>query len=199
MMVATSNDSGVIVNLLVSSRLPVGEMTLSLERRADVFKVRIEEAPSTEAGLSVRVPAWATLGAVRVNGEEQKIDVQNGYLGWRRVWAVGDAVELVLDCPTKVHSKTFTVDHHGQEVVRMDYAYVSKGPFVYATGLIDGFRKEETFRLAKLNPSAPFRTSGDALDLYSPGREPIRFLPYYEAGGRHEGAWRTTWLQVAWQ
>jgi len=198
-MVATARGEAVLVNLLVSCRITVGSMVLQLVRSADEFVIEVVEAPDEEADLWVRAPNWADLEAVQMNEETQPACIEHGYLRWRRVWVKGDRVSLSFDCPTRVHSKTFTVDHHGQEVVRMDYAYVSKGPYVYATGLFDGFRKEETLRLAKLNPSAPFRQRGEALDLYLPGREPIEFLPYFKAGGRHEGAWRTTWLQVAWQ
>lgn len=95
---------------------------------------------------------------------------------------------------------TYTLDHHGQEIVRTDYACVARGPYVYATALLDGFRKEETLRLPRLNPESVFHEAGEEkLELRLPGREPILFEPYYKAGGRHDGAWRSTWLQVAWQ
>jgi len=156
--------------------------------------------------LAIRVPSWAKLIQVRCNGLAETACLKEGYLQWTRTWENGDRIEIEFECPIRVHPKTHTVDHHGQEIVRTDYAYLSRGPYVYATGLIDGFRKEETLRLARLTPEAPFRLStstgdfyGPAIDLFLPGREPITFLPYFEAGGRHEGAWRMAWLQVAWQ
>ncbi|AIE83754.1 beta-L-arabinofuranosidase domain-containing protein [Fimbriimonas ginsengisoli] len=162
--------------------------------------IGIENAPEGEATLALRLPNGARLKSCLLNGETVDVEPTDGYLTWTRTWTAGDRIELELDCPIEVHPKTYTVDHHGQEIVRMDYAYLSRGPYVYATGAIDGFRKEETLRLARLNPAASFRSAeGEAIDLHLPGRDPLRFLPYYEAGGRHEGAWRTTWLQVAWQ
>lgn len=110
-----------------------------------------------------------------------------------------DGMAVAQDETLVVHPFTHTVDHHGQEIVRMDYAYLQKGPYVYATGLIDGFRREETLRLPRLNPVSPFRDCGDHIELRQPGRAPIVFEPYYRAGGRHDAAWRSTWMQVAWQ
>ena len=34
-----------------------------------------------------------------------------------------------------------------QQVMRYDYVAITRGPLVYATGLIDGFKREETLRL----------------------------------------------------
>ena len=111
----------------------------------------------------------------------------------------GDPIVHKLRSPIRVVPFIHTADHHGQEIVRMDYAFLARGPYVYATGLIDGYKKEETLRLARLTPEAPFRVEGEEIAFHQPGREPIRFEPYYRAGGRHEGAWRTTWLNIAWQ
>jgi DUF1680 family protein len=199
-MVVASNADALRINLLTSCRVQACGLALNLVRERDGFMVTVEKASSDGIDLEIRLPEWAELQGAVLNGEDQRPLVEEGYLRFSRRWEEGDQIELRLDCPVRVHPKTFTVDHHGQEIVRMDYACVSKGPYVYATGPFDGFRKEETLRLAKLNPDAPFRDAGDGdLDLYLPGRERIRFQPYFEAGGRHEGAWRTTWLQVAWQ
>jgi len=35
-----------------------------------------------------------------------------------------------------------------------------------------------------------------ALRLHASDREPLTFVPYFVAGGRHDGAWRLTWMQV---
>lgn len=78
-----------------------------------------------------------------------------------------------------------------QEVLRRDYLALSKGPLVYATGLIDGFKTAETVRAPQVSDD------GETLILNSDGRAPIRFEPWYRAGGRVDGAWRTTWLDLA--
>jgi hypothetical protein len=90
-----------------------------------------------------------------------------------------------------------------QEVLHFDYAAITRGPLVYATGLIDGFKIEETVKL----PADP--AAGLELLAPSPGseapvirlnldyRSPLLFSPYFEAGGRSDGTWRLTWLQLA--
>ena len=88
-----------------------------------------------------------------------------------------------------------------QEVMRYDYVALTRGPLVYATGLIDGFKAEETLRLGE-NPvlelaSAPQGFEGPAIRMTLGYREPLTFLPYYEAGGRADGRWRLTWMQRA--
>jgi hypothetical protein len=40
---------------------------------------------------------------------------------------------------------------------------------------------------------------GSELQLHSHGREPLTFTPYFATGGRQDGAWRLTWMQVSWK
>ena len=37
-----------------------------------------------------------------------------------------------------------------------------------------------------------------AVGVQSQGREPLTFTPYFATGGRQDGAWRLTWMQVSW-
>jgi hypothetical protein len=74
---------------------------------------------------------------------------------------------------------------------------------VYATGLIDGFKVEETLRL----PDAPMEqwlalqpvaTGGLPRIVLDPGyRAPLEFTPYFATGGRVDGSWRLSWLPLA--
>ena len=91
-----------------------------------------------------------------------------------------------------------------QEVLRYDYVAITRGPLVYATGLVDGFKTGETIRLPEaaghelLEVVASLKGSvGPAIRLNLLDRAPLTFLPYYEAGGRKDGTWRLTWMQVA--
>ena len=75
---------------------------------------------------------------------------------------------------------------------------------MYATTLIDGFKTEETLRLPTdgeatlLQVIAP-ETGSEAptVQLNLGYRAPLSFVPYYEAGGRNDGTWRLTWMQLA--
>jgi uncharacterized protein len=44
---------------------------------------------------------------------------------------------------------------------------------------------------------APPGCEGPAIRLNLNDRPPLTFLPYYEAGGRQDHAWRLTWMQLA--
>jgi hypothetical protein len=91
-----------------------------------------------------------------------------------------------------------------QQVLRFDYLGLTRGPLVYATGLIDGFKIEETLRLPSGDPTdwltvLPPAEGDDAprIELRPGYRAPLHFEPYYRAGGRVDGAWRLTWMQLA--
>jgi hypothetical protein len=84
-----------------------------------------------------------------------------------------------------------------------DYVAITRGPLVYATDLIDGFKTQETIRLVDgVGRSSlevidtPPGCEGPAIRLNLGYRPPLIFHPYYEAGGRKDGTWRLTWQQV---
>lgn len=177
-MVATATDDAIWLHLLLPCRVEIDGCRIEVE--TNDYEVTVSY--HGDRPLKVRIPDWSKAGASTYSSLDPD-----------------DSLTLDLAPPLRVVPYTHTVDHHGQEVVRTDYAYVARGPYVYATGPIDGYKKEETLRLPRLTPESPFRASGASIDLHLPGRPPIVFEPYYRAGGRHEGAWRTTWLQIAWQ
>ena len=76
-------------------------------------------------------------------------------------------------------------------MLRREFVGITRGPLVYATGLIDGFKSEETVVPGAVRPG-----EADSVMLEAAGRAPISFEPYYRAGGRRDGAWRLTWLQL---
>ena len=90
-----------------------------------------------------------------------------------------------------------------QEVLHFEYAAVTCGPLVYATGLIDGFKVEETLRLPDAPPERwlalqPAQADGVPRIALDPGyRAPLLFTPYFGTGGRVDGSWRLSWLSLA--
>jgi hypothetical protein len=80
---------------------------------------------------------------------------------------------------------------------------VTRGPLVYATGLVDGYKTGETLRLSDapvgqwLQVSQQDNGEGPEIQLHSLGRAPLPMTPYYRTGGRVDGAWRLTWLSLA--
>jgi DUF1680 family protein len=164
--------------------------------------------------VALRIPSWITAGQVdvRVNGQDVGGAVPGTYLRIARGWRDGDVVTLGIPMlPTLHHAVSQNTQESlapdgapvAQQVMRYDYVAITRGPLVYATGLIDGFKTEETLRLppdaATLLEEAPAPEGcvGPAVRLHLDYRAPLTFLPYFEAGGRRDGAWRLTWMQVA--
>jgi DUF1680 family protein len=178
--------------------------------------VRIGVHPGQPArfALSLRIPAWARNAAVHVNGAAAGAGeaVPGSYLCLEREWRAGDVVELVLPMVPQLYRKLSQNTQESrapdgaavaQQVMRYEYAAVTRGPLVYATGLIDGFKIEETVLLddrdllAMAPESLPEGMAGPAIRLKLASRPDLIFVPYYEAGGRRDGSWRLTWLQLA--
>ena len=179
-------------------------------------EIRIRVTPQRAARFTIRarVPAWAVGARAQVNGADSAQPAEPGtYVALDREWKAGD--EIALQFPMRAalqHQSSRNVQQSvapdgspvEQEVMRYDYVAITRGPLVYATGLIDGFKREETIRLPQRggNPrlavvDAPAGFAGPAIRLDLEDRAPLTFHPYYEAGGRTDGAWRLTWMQVA--
>ncbi len=177
--------------------------------------IRITVNPERAAcfAILVRVPGWAEGASVRINDTPGPAAATGTYVALDRDWQAGDVIWLELPMAPKLHrqmhrnlqeSRTPDGSPVSQEVLHFDYAAITRGPLVYATGLIDGFKIEETIRLPPAAGSgllevlaAPAADEAPAVRLNLGYRPPLVFLPYYEAGGREHGTWRLTWLQVA--
>ncbi len=192
-----------------------GVVTLAQETRYPLDgAIRIRVTPDRPAELTIqaRIPAWARGATVEVNGTAVAQAPEPGtYVELKREWRAGDEIALAFPMEPVLHERSSrsvqeSVAPDGlpvaQEVMRYDYIALTRGPLVYATGLIDGFKMEETIRipgssavLEMVKPPPGF--AGPAIRLTLGYREPLVFLPYYEAGGREDGTWRLTWLQRA--
>jgi len=214
-------EGGLRVNLLGPCRarwtLPSG-VGVRLEQQTEYpcdGQVRLQLDPDRPERfeLALRIPAWAEQPSVQLNGRPLAGVVQPGeYLRCTRVWHPGDELRLTLPMPPRLrHQRLRNVQESRapdgspvrQEVLRHDYVAITRGPLVYATGLIDGFKTEETIRL-RTGPDAaalevlPRVGSEAAVIRLSPASRPaLEFRPYYDADGRCDGGWRLTWLSLA--
>ncbi|MES2043219.1 MAG: beta-L-arabinofuranosidase domain-containing protein [Pseudomonadota bacterium] len=203
-------DGALAVNLLGPSEatidLPaIGAVTLRQETRYPLdgtIVMTVNPSASQDFAIDLRIPDWAEGATLSVDGETLSA-APGGYHRIARLWAPGDTVTLHLPMPARTHravqrnvqeSLAPGNEPVAQEVMRYDYLAVTRGPLVYATGLIDGFKRAETIRFA--DAPDPL-VEGETISLAPQGRAPIRFEPYYRAGGRHHGAWRLTWLGLA--
>lgn len=175
-------------------------------------EVRIRVTPQAPGRfrIRVRIPQWATGARIAINDAALAESFEPGsFATLDRQWRDGDEIALSFPMIPLLHHKTHrnvqeSVAPDGsavrQEVLRLDYVAVTRGPLVYATGLIDGFKMEETIRLGgepRLEMVDAQEGEGPAIRVNLEGRPPLVFHPYYEAGGRKDGAWRLTWLQTA--
>jgi hypothetical protein len=150
---------------------------------------------------------------VSVNGEPVEAAVVPGaFLVLRRLWRSDDHVQLAFPLRPTLHRQVLRNVQESrapdgsavhQQVLDLHYVGLTRGPLAYATDLIDGFKTEETVRL----PDGPQDDwlqvlpvtdgeEGAAISLQPASRPPLLFWPYYRAGGRHDGAWRLTWLAL---
>lgn len=179
-------------------------------------EVGITLRPERQARFSValRIPDWADRAVVAVNGIPEPVKTVAGtYLTLHREWSPGDSISVGFPLRPRLHEQSNRSVQESrapdgspvsQEVLRQDYAAITRGPLVYATSLIDGYKNEETIELPEdrsrvkmelLEP--PPGCEGPAIRLSLGSRGPLVFVPYFEAGGRVDRAWRITWLHLA--
>ncbi len=177
--------------------------------------IRIVVKPEKSATFSIRlrIPSWADEAHIQVNGIEWKAAmVPATYAVLERDWQVNDVITLQLPMSPVMHSKSSRSVQESkgpdgslieQEVMQYDYLAITRGPLVYATSLKDGFKIVETIRLRHGDGSnlldvidTPSGCEGPAIRMNLAYRAPIIFHPYYEAGGRKDGAWHLTWMNV---
>ncbi|WP_051885150.1 glycoside hydrolase family 127 protein [Lysobacter antibioticus] len=178
------------------------------------IRLRVDPERSSRFRIKLRIPSWAAAAQVSVDGVAADAAIVAGdYLVIDREWGAGDEVLAQFPMAPRTHtaihrnvqeSRAPDGSAVAQEVLRYEYLAVACGPLVYATGLIDGFKTEETLRLPSAPQSDWLRWSGpDAIEAVprielDPGyRAPLVFRPYYCAGGRIDGAWRLTWMSLA--
>ena len=219
---AVSAEQNLVVNLYGAGQasLPLDAVgTVRLEQMTDYpfgDNIRIvvrPERPATFA-IKLRIPSWATGPTIHVNGIEWKhASLPGTYAVIERAWKCDDMIELTFPMRPSIHRKVSSSVQEStgpdgaairQEVMHVDYFAITRGPLVYATGLIDDFKFHETIclpaentrKLLDLVDPAPGQT-GPAIRLNLDDRPPLLFHPYFEAGGRKDGAWRLTWMELA--
>ena len=155
----------------------------------------------------IRIPDWAGTAIIEVNGKEHSTPaIKRGeYYRLEENWTRGDEVRIIFPMGVKVHQKSenAVVPQGKADIFKVNWFALSVGPLVYAAdGLINGVDRERIFGFSLKDTShlfkkttAPGGYSGSAYQLSLPGRSPLTFVPYYEAGGRRAGTWRLTWIE----
>ncbi len=208
-----------IVRLEQRTEYPFGgEVAIHVTpERTGTFKVQVR-IPQWAAGASVHVTSASGGGPLPIpppsNGGGQGGGAGAGAcLSVTREWRKDDVITLSLPMRPQLHFRTQSSTQESrtpddapvrQEVMHFDHLAVTRGPLVYSTGLIDGYKIEETLRVPAPTDTTWIETvtaasSADGADLrVAPlGRPALIFSPYYRAGGRRDRTWRLTWMPLA--
>ncbi|UQN28989.1 glycoside hydrolase family 127 protein [Brachybacterium kimchii] len=167
--VATSDEAGLQLHLYASGRYStqVDGEDFAIEVATDyphdgTVRIRVLAAPSAEAGLTLRVPAWADGARLEdpagADGQDASTPLSPGAHTVRRIFVTGE--ELVLELPM---SARFVTAPHRVDASRGAVA-LERGPLVYALEQADQ-EGARTVDDALVDPSAPVREQRiDALD-----------------------------------
>jgi uncharacterized protein len=128
------SENAIWVNLYGGSKLKTnlsGGATLRLKQETEYpwkgqVRLTIEECENTEFALMLRIPGWVREAAIRIN--KKFIDgkpIPSGYHEVRRLWRVGDVVELNLPMPVRLMEANPYVEETLNQVA------IQRGPVVY--------------------------------------------------------------------
>jgi DUF1680 family protein len=143
------DDDSVYVNLFIPSSLDWKERGLKLEQTTkfpadERVSLAVQSAPSAPTALKIRVPYWATEGAVySINGQQQNVTATpSTYVTLEHDWKPGDVI--TIDMPLVLHISTTPDDKQvqaamygplvlaallGTEGLTTDMIYGDNGPF----------------------------------------------------------------------
>jgi len=126
------NGRDVFVNLFIASEVKWPEKGLTIRQdtkfpEQEGTQLRVKAAKPIEAGINIRIPAWADAsGSVLLNGKPlQAWSNPGSYLEIRRTWADGDELEVKL--PMQLHTEPLLGDANQQAAMY--------GPLVLAAKL----------------------------------------------------------------
>ncbi|MGI8457088.1 MAG: glycoside hydrolase family 127 protein [Propionibacteriaceae bacterium] len=174
-----------------------------------------DEVPGGPWGLTLRIPQWAELGSLSVNGEPLAAVPTDGWVRVDREWRAGDTLVLELPLTPRFVRADPRVDA-ARGCVALEY-----GPLVYALEAVDnaGHRLDDVVVdtatapvvgpvVAELGgvltieaqamvrgvarPWWPYPSAGSA-PIPTSGRTTLRAVPYYAWGNRAPGAMRV-WI-----
>jgi DUF1680 family protein len=131
--VYSKSADGLWVNLFIAGQaktdLPSGKVTL---RQTTTYpwdgnvQIAVQPEKPAEFTLHVRLPGWASKPALRVNGATVSPPVVRGYAAIKRLWTIGDTVELTL--PIEVQR----LKAHPQVLTAQGRIALRRGPLIYA-------------------------------------------------------------------
>jgi DUF1680 family protein len=88
-------------------------------------RIKVEAGGKREFALKLRIPGWVKNATVRINGQPAEIAVAESFFEIRRVWQVGDLIDLDLPMPVRIMEANPLVEETLNQVA------FQRGPVVY--------------------------------------------------------------------
>jgi DUF1680 family protein len=214
-LVCSERGNGISINLYTSA-----EVALTLQDNNPVLitqetsypfdgdiRISMQSGGKSRFPLFIRIPDWADSVSISIDDKPVYCsEAQTGdFFRIERSWAKRSMIRIHLPFRIRLSYRLESADapQSNVNIYRIRWFAMSRGPLVYATdGLIDGKEREMVYPLRAENPERLFipedtkeENAGRAFYLELPGKPLMLFRPYFEAGGRHDGAWRLTWIQ----
>lgn len=131
--VYSKTDDAIWINLYGSNRLStkLGGQPLKLSQQTDYpwdgrVKITIDECPSAEFSVKLRIPGWSDQATVQVNGAATTAQIKSGtHIDLHRAWRQGDVVDLQLSMPARLIEANPLVEETRNQVA------IQRGPIVY--------------------------------------------------------------------
>jgi DUF1680 family protein len=227
--VYATKDDTVFVNLFVGNtgRVDVNRKKVVLTQDTrypwdGAVKITVSpEGGSGEFEIAVRIPGWARNEAVpgglyrfmdpnnekpvlKVNGKSITFDPSAGYARVRRVWKVGDVIELSLPMPVRrvVANENVSADLGMAALERGPIVFcaegVDNGENVFDLVLTSGAKLQSVFRPELLNGVVTLRGQAMLVVRTKDGKietktQEFQAVPYYAWANRGDGE-MTVWL-----
>ena len=219
----SSSDEGLWIHLYGSNRMNTSltdGSTFALSQQTDypwdeLIRITIDDAPTGEVSLMLRIPGWADGASLQINGDASDLPLNpQSYVELRRVWQAGDVIDLRLPLRPRIIKA-----HPKAEEIR-NHVAIMRGPIVYClegvdlpedVSMLEVYLPDETVLESKLDEDllgGVVTISGAARRLYEENGSPdlylqaghekeeqldIRLVPYYAWNNRGIGE-MTVWL-----
>jgi DUF1680 family protein len=220
----SKSKDAVYVNLYGSNTLntTVGDAPLKITQSTNYpwdgkVTLTIDECPSKEFSLKLRIPGWCEGATIKINGKPvTETILASEYFEIRRPWKAGDIVTLNLPMPAQLIESHPLVEETQHQVA------IKRGPIVYCLESAD-LPKDVQLEDVVIPADAKLTTKYDAnllcgvevvetealvepatdwgSELYRPKQSvaaktiPLRLIPYYAWANRGAGE-MTVWLPV---
>lgn len=159
---ATDGDT-VRLNLHIGSTFTERDVTYRYENGT----VSVETAKPVSRTLEIRIPEYAVLKTVSINGKTEPVSAENGMLTITRLWDNGDTVTPETELPI------FRIAADPRVEACWSKIAVQKGPYVYCAE-----HRDNPQTVIFLDANVPLTENGDTIQTADVYGNPVTLIPY---------------------